>query len=40
VVETYVRAIEASELDKRLKAIEEATKCGPDSEFLKCAGHW
>jgi hypothetical protein len=29
LVETYVRAIEASDLDKRLKAIEEAAKCGP-----------
>ena len=29
LVETYVRAIEASDLDKRLKVIEEAAKCGP-----------
>ena len=29
LVETYVRAIEASDLDKRLKAIEEAAKCDP-----------
>jgi hypothetical protein len=29
LVETYVRAIEASDLDKRLKALEEAMKCEP-----------
>ena len=27
LVETYVRAIEASDLDKRLRALEEATRC-------------
>jgi len=29
LIETYVRAIEASDLDKRLKALEEAMKCEP-----------
>jgi hypothetical protein len=27
LVETYVRAIEASDVDKRLRALEEATRC-------------
>ena len=27
LVEAYVRAIEASDLDKRLRALEEATRC-------------
>jgi hypothetical protein len=27
LVETYVRAIEASDLDKRLKTLEEAMRC-------------
>jgi len=29
LVETYVRAIEASDLDKRLKALEETMRCEP-----------
>jgi hypothetical protein len=29
LVETYVRAIEASDLEKRLKTVEEAMKCEP-----------
>jgi hypothetical protein len=27
LIETYVRAVEASDLDKRLRALEEAMRC-------------